>query len=112
MRGKGAGAVTKGSVTIPESRVGHIFRKADGHILDIPANRELLTKLANDKKYVLGGDKYGNTWAAETLPNGNQVWVQYRGSQVINGGINKTPKNYDSDRGLYSPKPGGNKNGE
>ena len=102
----------KATVAISESRIGHIFREAEGHLTDTPANRELITKLANDKKSVLGGDRHGNTWAAETLPDGSQALVQYRGNQVINGGTNKTPRTYDSERGLTSLKPRGNKDGE
>lgn len=61
---------------------------------------------------MLGGDRHGNTWAAEILPDGSQAWVQYRGSQVINGGINKTPRTYDSERGLASLKPRGSNSGK
>ncbi|BAU77048.1 two-partner secretion domain-containing protein [Metapseudomonas furukawaii] len=106
------GGAVKGTVAIPESRVGHIFRKADGHLPDTPANRELLTNLANDGKAVLGSDRHGTTWSAKVLPDGSQAWVQTRGDQVINGGINKIPKPYDPERGLASLKPRGSKNGK
>ncbi|MED5609351.1 RHS repeat-associated core domain-containing protein [Pseudomonas sp. JH-2] len=102
----------KATIAIPENRVGHIFRKAEGHIPDTPANRELLTNLANDNKSVLGVDRHGTIWSAKLLPDGSQAWVQTRGGQVINGGINKAPKPYDPERGLASLKPRGSKDGK
>lgn len=102
----------KATIAIPENRAGHIFRKAEGHIPDTPANRELLTSLANENKSVLGVDRHGTIWSAKILPDGSQAWVQTRGGQVINGGINKTPKPYDPERGLASLKPRGSKDGK
>ncbi|MBS9438934.1 hypothetical protein EAE91_17880 [Photorhabdus noenieputensis] len=99
-------------VTIPKSRVGHIFRKAEGHIADTPENRKLILDAANDKTAILGGDRYGNSWSARTLPDGTQAWVQTRGDTVINAGINNPPKSYDPQTGLSSLKPRGSKNGQ
>ena len=32
-----------------------------------------------------------------------QVWTQTRNGQIINGGINKVPKQFNSETGLSSP---------
>ncbi|WP_434523946.1 DUF637 domain-containing protein [Photorhabdus asymbiotica] len=99
-------------ITIPKSRVGHIFRKAEGHVADTPENRKLILDVANDKTAILGGDRYGNSWSARMLPDGTQAWVQTRGDTVINAGINNPPKSYDPQTGLSSLKPRGSKNGQ
>ncbi len=67
---------------------------------DTPANRALLEGLANDTKAVLGPDKFGNTWAARLNPDGTQTWVQYRNGVIINGGVNPTPRTFNSQTGL------------
>jgi len=93
-------------VTIAEtnqSRLAHIFRRKEGHLLDTQENRALLTRIANDQTKILGVDRHGTTWAAEMLPDGQQAWVQYRGDQIINGGINATPRSWDPGTGLSSP---------
>jgi len=66
----------------------------------------MLINLANDKGKVLGSDKHGNTWAAEINTDGSQSWVQYRGNRIINGGINKTPIDYNPISGLSKPNRG------
>lgn len=83
-----------------ESQLGHIFREAEGHLADTPANRQLLTDVANDAKSVLGKDKFGNTWSARTLSDGTQVWTESRGGRIINGGLNKTPRVFNPSTGL------------
>jgi hypothetical protein len=92
---------------IPESRLGHIFRNAPGHIPDTPANRALLQNVADDAATTLGVDKWGNTWSARTLDNGTQVWTQTRGGQIVNGGLNEVPRVFSPDAGLVPPVPGG-----
>lgn len=47
--------------------------------------------------------KFGNTWSAKLLDTGEQVWTQTRNGQIINGGINKVPKQFNSETGLSSP---------
>ncbi|ASM35178.1 putative filamentous haemagglutinin, intein-containing protein [Campylobacter sputorum subsp. bubulus] len=88
---------------ITDNKAKKIFGTREGHIIDTPQNRELLINVANDTKLVLGKDKFGNTWSAKLLDNGEQVWTQTRNGQIINGGINKTPKNFNSETGLSSP---------
>uniref|UniRef100_UPI000691F5F9 hypothetical protein n=1 Tax=Campylobacter sputorum TaxID=206 RepID=UPI000691F5F9 len=88
---------------ITDNKAKKIFGTREGHIIDTPQNRELLINVANDTKLVLGKDKFGNTWSGKLLDNGEQVWTQTRNGQIINGGINKTPKNFNSETGLSSP---------
>ncbi|WP_262240757.1 VENN motif pre-toxin domain-containing protein [Serratia liquefaciens] len=100
------------AIRIPDSRLGHIFRNAEGHIADTPANRQLILDVANDKKASLGSDRYGNDWSARMLPDGSQAWVQTRGGNVINAGVNNPPKTYSPEAGLSSLKPRGSKDGK
>ncbi|MDY6120115.1 MAG: hypothetical protein SPI03_02065 [Campylobacter sputorum] len=37
------------------------------------------------------------------MNSGEQIWVQTRNGQVINGGINKEPRIFNSETGLSSP---------
>lgn len=92
-------------VTISEARVGHIFRNAEGHLLDTPANRRLLSEVANSRSAQLGVDKWGNSWAARIREDGSQVWVQTRNREIINGGVNATPRTFNPETGLSRPTP-------
>jgi RHS repeat-associated protein len=85
------------------SKLGHIFRDEDGHLPNTPENQQLLENLANDPNSQLGADNYGNEWAAQTQPDGTQVWVQYRGNTITNGGLNQTPRVYNPSTGLSAP---------
>jgi len=88
---------------IPEGRAGHIFRDAPGHLPDTPANRSLLQGVADDAGTTLGVDKWGNTWSARTLDDGTQVWVQTRGGEIVNGGLNQVPRTFHPETGLSAP---------
>lgn len=91
-----------------ESELGHIFRDVAGHLPDTSANRQLLQGVANDPKGSMGTDQFGNTWSAKTLPDGTQVWTQTRNGQIINGGLNQTPRAFNPQTGLSAPvRPGG-----
>jgi hypothetical protein len=107
---RGSRPAPQGEVTLPENRTGHIFRNAEGHLADTAANRHLLTDVANSPATRLGTDVHGNTWHAQTRPDGSQVWVQVRNNQVVNGGVNATPRQYNPQSGLSAPEPprGGN----
>jgi RHS repeat-associated protein len=87
------------------SQTGHIFRKDDGHIADTPANRKLLENTANDERNYLGKDMFGNGWYAQTRGDGTQVWVEARNGTIIDGGINTSPRPWDSLTGLKAPAP-------
>ena len=103
---------SKNKIKIYEKNVTHIFRNSEGHFTeDTPQNRKLLEDVANNKKNFLGLDMRGTEWYAETLNDGKQIWIQVRNGEIRNGGINNSPKIYNSKTGLSSPnKPkGGNK---
>ena len=94
-------------VTIDDKRAQHIFRNADGHLQDTPANRKAFEDLASNPNTRVSVDKYGNAWHASTDANGNQTWVQVRGGRIINGGVNNPPRTADPETGLSSPvRPG------
>jgi hypothetical protein len=92
-------------VAIDEARVGHIFRNAEGHVLDTQANRALLVDVANNRAARLGTDQFGNVWSAATRADGTQVWVQMRNGQIINGGVNATPRTFNPQTGLSNLRP-------
>ena len=96
----------KGKVILPddESKVKHIFREEEGHLSDTPENRDMLTKLANDKKHHLGKDKWGNDWHARNNDDGTQDWVEHRNLKIWDGGKNQVPRDWDDETGLkYNP---------
>ncbi len=101
------GAAAARGVTLPDKRVGHIFRDAPGHLTDTPANRQLLRDVGGDPSSRLGADKFGNTWSARTNPDGTQTWVQTRNGEIINGGVNQTPRTFNPKTGLSASKPPG-----
>jgi hypothetical protein len=90
---------------IPEGRLGHIFRDAPGHLADTPANRKLLQGVADDPATTLGADKFGNTWSARILDDGTQAWTQTRNGDIINGGMNPTPRPFNPQTGLSRQQP-------
>ncbi len=97
--GAGKGLV----IGIAETRAAKIFGSRAGHLADSPANRELLSALATDSKALLGtSSNNGHQWAAKTLGDGSQLWVEVRNGQVWNGGINAVPRTFNSTTGLAS----------
>jgi filamentous hemagglutinin len=93
------------TITIDESRLGHIFREAEGHFHeDNPVNRQTLIDVANRPANLLGTDRFGNTWVAETRA-GAQIWVQIRGGKITNGGINLPPRVFRLFPSKASPIP-------
>ena len=80
-------------LTIDETKLGHIFRDAEGHFReDTDANRRLLIEVASRRENFLGTDRAGNDWYAENRSGGTQIWVRVRGDKIVNGGINETPR--------------------
>jgi len=96
-------------VQIFEKNAQHIFRKAPGHLLDTPANRELLIGVASDPANFLITDKYGNQWFAKLTADGKQIWAVLREGYVRYGGLNETPKVCHSETGLSKILPKGKK---
>jgi hypothetical protein len=88
------------NVTIDERKLAHIFRDADGHLADTPANRQALERVPNDSTARLGVDKWGNVWNARTTDEGKQIWVQMRNGRIVNGGMNEAPRAFHSETGL------------
>jgi filamentous hemagglutinin len=82
------------------SELGHIFRNVVGHVLDTPENRQLLLSVANDESARLESDQYGNVWAAKTFVGGRQVWIQIRGSKIIDAGINAVARDFNRQTGM------------
>jgi hypothetical protein len=86
---------------IDESKAEHIFRVADGHFpIDTIVNRRVLLRVAGDQANRLGADRFGVVWAARTMPDGSQVWVQIWDGRIVNGGVNSTPRTFNLMTGL------------
>jgi len=98
-----AAEIGTSEATIAEDNAGHIFREAEGHLADTPANRKLLTDTASKAENYLGKDNWGNHWYAETRPDGSQVWAQVRNGQIRNGGLNSTARPWTPTTGMSSP---------
>jgi filamentous hemagglutinin len=81
------------TITIDESRLGHIFREAAGHFReDNGVNRQTLIDVANQPANLLGTDRFGNAWFAEIGSDGTQIWAQVHDGKITNGGFNLTPR--------------------
>jgi hypothetical protein len=83
-------------ILIDEERIGHIFRKADGHFAeDTAVNRQVLIETASRRENFLGMDRFGNRWFAEVRADGTQTWVQVREGRITNGGVNTAPRVFE-----------------
>lgn len=83
-----------------DAQIKHIFSGKEGHLTDTPANRKLLTDLANDSRKFLGKDKYGNSWNVELNSDGSQIWVRYQNGTINEGGRNTSPRPWNNETGL------------
>lgn len=92
---------TNSPVSLPDekSQLNHIFSNRPGHLPDTPQNRERLINLANDNQKFVGKDKYGNSWNVSNTSDG-QLWVRHQNGKINEGGINKVPRNWNSETGL------------
>lgn len=99
---KGSNGSGGGNQSLPknDSQLKHIFSGKNGHLSDTPANRKLLSDLANDQSKFIGKDKYGNSWNAETNSDGTQNWVRYQNGTINEGGQNASPRPWNSETGL------------
>lgn len=88
-----------------DGQTKHMFDDRDGHIPDTPDNRKKLIDLANDDKYYKGVDKLGNTWHSKKLEDGSQMWTESRSGKLNDGGINKSPRNWDPETGYKKNLP-------
>jgi hypothetical protein len=83
------------ALEIDERRTLHILRDAEGHFReDSPVNRRALLEVASCPANLLGRDRFGNSWFAETRADGTQVWAQVRENTIVNGGLNRTPQDF------------------
>jgi len=87
----------------PESKnsLHHLFRAKEGHISGTPANKKMILDMVQQEKYCLGEVK-GVIWYGKINEAGEQVWacVWQESLEIRNCGINKTPRQWDKDRGL------------
>ena len=83
-----------------EKNIKHIFRNAEGHLLDTPENRRLLLEVVADANNYLGVDRFGNQWFAKILANGKQVWASVRKNLIRNAGLNEIPEIFNDMTGL------------
>ena len=93
----------KGKVKLPEndSQLKHIFRNDAGHLPDTPENRKLLVDLANDNRYHMGVDRFGNDWNVRLNNDRTQDWTRSMNQVIIEGGRNLTPINWNDETGLF-----------
>jgi len=68
-------------------QINHIFSQRAGHIIDTPANRQLLQNAVNGRNF-LGVDRFGNRVYTQILESGSQVWVYVQNGIIQNGGVN------------------------
>ena len=83
-----------------DAQLQHIFREAEGHLLDTPANRSLVENTVNNSQNIIGKDMYGTQWYAQLQPDGSQVWVRTYNGTIINAGINAVARTFDPQTGL------------
>jgi filamentous hemagglutinin len=83
------------ALRIDERRTRHIFRDVEGHFRhDTPVNRQALLDVASNPANLVGTDRFGNSWFAETRADGAQVWAQSRQNMIVNGGLNRAPQDF------------------
>lgn len=87
-----------------DSQLKHVFREAEGHLVDTPENRKLIRETANNPANYVGKDKYGNQWYSEIKSDGSQIWATVRNGRIQNAGKNLTPHTWDDETG-YSQNP-------
>ncbi len=90
------------NIKLPENnaQLKHIFSGKEGHYSDTKQNRTILYNLANNDKYFVGKDRYGNSWNVKLNSKGEQIWVRYQNKKINEGGKNKNPRKWDKDTGL------------
>ena len=100
----GAESGTDIKITFPqgEAQLKHIFRDAEGHLLDTPANRQKILDVTSNVGNYLGKDARGNDWYAIISKDGKQTWVRVRNGVIDNAGVNDVPRIWDSETGLYN----------
>ena len=92
-----------GTIKLPPNRaqLEHIFGDREGHVPETEENKKMMLETANDKNNFCGSDKYGNSWFIKSKDDGSQIWVRVRNGIINECGVNKIPKPWDADTGLY-----------
>ncbi len=88
------------SLPMNDSQLIHIFSGKEGHYSNTKTNQKILLNLANNKKYYIGKDKYGNSWNIRYNSKGEQIWVRYKNNKINEGGKNNRPREWDNETGL------------
>lgn len=89
---EGAGLLSEAGPAIDEANASHIFRDAAGHLAeDTAENRALLEGAVKPGNYVETRPSGAQVYR-ETLPDGQQVWVEVYDGKISNGGINAIPR--------------------
>ena len=93
----------KDKVKMPanDSQLKHFMRDEEGHLPDTMENRKLLENLANDRKYHMGKDRYGNDWHVRNNEDGTQDWVRHQNQVINEGGRNSKVQPWNDETGLY-----------
>jgi hypothetical protein len=93
--------LTENKIDFFKNNIKHIFRDAEGHLQDTPANRQKILEMANDQQnYFPELDARGNLWCAKTLDDGSQLWASIRNGQIRNAGLNPIPISWNNITGL------------
>ena len=72
------------------------FQGPWGHFTqDSKENRNLLLNAAQQKNFQIT-DQYGVDYYAQILDDTRQIWVSVKNGYIQNGGVNITPRNYQS----------------
>lgn len=117
--GKGLGVAVAGTKTalaaakllnkIPDGDgAKHIFSDKAGKFLDSKENRATITGLVNNSDNLLGTDKYGKQWYAQTLDDGTQIYGYTQDGVVKGAGVNAKPLEFQEDLGLKKSGPNSN----
>jgi len=104
------GGPTGNTLTTNRDQLLHMFRGSPGHFPDdTPENRALIKQTAGNIRHYLGDDDFNNSWFAQELPNGTQVWAKVRNATngmngtITEGGLNLIPKPFHPSTGLNAP---------
>ncbi|NWD49221.1 hypothetical protein, partial [Pseudomonas gingeri] len=95
---------TNNSLPTNSSQLSHIFRDDVGHLADNPENQRALVNLTNNPANSLGTDRFGNQWFSQLRSDGTQLWGSVRNGVIQNGGLNKTPRDFNPATGLSKGK--------
>lgn len=80
------------------SKLGHIFRNANGHFSkDTQENRAFIALAVSRPENRVAVDNYGKEIYLKTLPDGIQIWVYVERGIITNAGYNRNPMRWAAD---------------